>query len=344
MRRIGLGVLALLLLLSVPFLAAQTARKSHVYTKDEVEKEKQALFAAKAPKKFKIAHFWCIASVPYAATAIPTTKSIIEKAGHTHIIFDANLDAAVQANQVENAIAMKVDGIIIFPVDSKAIAPVLKKAAQAGIPVLLSYAKVDPETEKYTIGYAGPDDYTVGIVAADLMNEVLGGRGKAAIIEGAAGQEHVFLRTKGFTDRLQELKTNVRIIAKQNTNWSKEQATSVMEDFITRYPDLDGVFTHDDFLGAGAGIALKEAGIPQGQVKIIGYGGSKDGLVAVEEGLIYGTHMQSPVLSGTLEALKMLQYLYSRKKLPRQLDPFYSFQPMPRVTQDNYKEFLPGEW
>lgn len=328
--------------------AAETVRDQpggvQIYSMEQVEKEKQALFNQKAPKKFKIAHLWCIASVPYAATAIPTTKGVIEQAGHTHIIFDANLDAAVQANQVENAIAMGVDGIIIFPVDSKAIIPALKKAYDAKIPVLLSYAKVDEENRQYTIGYAGPDDYSAGVVSADLMAEALKGQGNAAIIEGAAGQEHVVLRSQGFKDRLAAIAPTIKIIATQNTNWSKESATSAMEDFLIRYPNLNGVFTHDDFLGAGAGIALKEAGKTTKDVVIIGFGGSKDGLAAVKDGLIYGTHVQSPVLSGTLEAVKMLQYLYAKKKLPEQLKPYWNYQPLPKVTPENVDSFLPGEW
>lgn len=317
---------------------------SKFYSREELTGAKEALLAREFDRKLKIAHFWCIATCPYAATAVPTVKDFIEAAGHEHNIFDANLDAALQADQVDDAITMGVDGIIIFPQNSQAIVPSLEKAFNAGIPVLVSYAKVPEDAMKFTIGYAGPDDYMAGQKGAELMNEVLGGEGKVAILEGAAGQEQVTLRTQGFTETLENLGSNIEIIASQTTGWDKNEATKVMEDWIIRYPDLDGIFAQDDVIGAGAGIAMQEAGMAPDDVIIVGYGGSKDGLAAIQDDLIYGTHMQSAVISGTLEALKILEYIYDGMAVPDQLDPYYNFQPMPRVTKDNVEDFLPGEW
>ena len=317
---------------------------SKFYEREELETAKDAILAQTFDRKLKIAHFWCIATCPYAATAVPTVKDFIEEAGHEHVIFDANLDAALQANQVDDAIAMKVDGMIIFPQDSQAIVPSLEKAFNAGIPVLISYAKIPEDAMKYTIGYAGPDDWLAGSKAAELMNEVLGGKGKVAILEGAAGQEQVKLRTQGFTEKLAELGSEIEIVARQTTEWDKNNATKVVEDWIIRYPDLDGIFAQDDVIGAGGGIAMREAGLTEDDIVIVGYGGSKDGLSAIQDGLIYGTHMQSAVISGTLEALKILEYFYNDMELPQQLDPYFNFQPMPMVTKENVEDFLPGEW
>lgn len=320
------------------------AENSKFYSREELSEAKEAILAQDFDRQLTIAHFWCIATCPYAATAVPTVKDFIEEAGHKHIIFDANLDAALQANQVDDAIAMNVDGMIIFPQDSQAIVPSLEKAFNAGIPVLISYAKVPEGAMKYTIGYAGPEDYLAGAKAAELMDEVLGGKGKVAILEGAAGQEQVKLRTQGFTERLKELGSEIEIIASQTTEWDKDNATEVVEDWIIRYPDLDGIFAQDDVIGAGGGIAMREAGLGPEDIVIVGYGGSKDGLAAIQDGLIYGTHMQSAVISGTLEALKILEYFYAGIELPQQLDPYFNFQPMPRVTKENVVDFLPGEW
>jgi ribose transport system substrate-binding protein len=295
-------------------------------------------------KQFNIAQFYVIVAHPYMNVAHESAREVIESAGHKLTLYDANLDAALQADQIDDAIMMGVDGLIIFPVDSKAISPSLKRAYDAGIPVLIAYAKVGKEDENYTIGYAGPDDYNAGYLSAGLMNEALNGKGKVVIIEGSVGQENVILRTKGFEEGLKDRNSKIEVVAKQPTSWDKAEASRIMEDFIVRFPDLNGVFTHDDMLGIGAALAIEEAGISKDQIVVVGYGASREGLQGLIDGQLYGTHLQSPVFTGQLEAERILEFLDAGMKVGQQLDPYFKFAAIPVITQENVEEFLPAEW
>ncbi len=314
------------------------------YTDEEVLEERDRLVAVDYDKKLTIANFWVLATHTYGVTSIGTLQDELEKAGHELLIFDGNLDPVLQADQIDDAIALGVDLIDLFPIDSNAIVPSVKKAYDAGIPVLISYAKIAEEAMEYTIGYVGPDDYLVGATSAELMEDILDGEGQVAIIEGAASQENVILRTKGFQETLQSMGSKIEVVSVQPTEWDQNKATEIMEDLIIRFPELDAVFAHDDLLGAAANVAVKEAGLTTEDIKIVGYGGSKDGLAAIAAGNLYGTHMQSAVTSGILEAVKVLEWFDEGMELGDQFDPYYNFQPFPFVNQDNVDEFLPGDW
>ena len=184
--------------------------------------------------------------------------------------------------------------------------PGIKKAFDAGIPVLADHSQV-AQTE-YTIGYTGPDDYTEGLIAGEMMNKELGGKGNVVIITGAAGQDAAIKRPGGFKDKLVELKSEIKVLAEQPADWDKAKATAVMADWITRYGDeIDGVYGADDTLAMGSWVALEEAGYKKGDVIIVGSCGSKEGLAGVKAGFMYGTSSQSPVVGAqkAIEVIKM---------------------------------------
>ena len=80
-----------------------------------------------------------------------------------------NFDAAEQANQVEQAIAQNPAGIVIFPADSRAVIPSLKKIKQAGIPVVVTNSKPDSQYQDLWDAFVGPDDIGNGTSAAKAM-------------------------------------------------------------------------------------------------------------------------------------------------------------------------------
>jgi len=250
----------------------------------------------------------------------------------------------LQATQLDNAIALEPDLIVLWPLDVAAVSPGIKKAYDARIPILVDNNEVEEEDVKYTVAYVGPNNYQEGIFAGELMNEVLGGEGTVAIIEGAPGQEAQILRKSGFEDKLDELKSNIEIVATQTANWVKADATAVMEDWIIRYPDLDGLYAEDDTMAVGAWVAMEEAGYAKGDVAIVGIGGSKEGLAAIDDGIMYGTVLQSPVTEAKLMLEKSKEILEKELTAGDQLEPYKNYQDLPKITVENVAEYLPGEW
>jgi ribose transport system substrate-binding protein len=296
-----------------------------------------------APKTYKIVNLWLGMGAPYCPGYKATFEAGCTENGWDLTFFDGEFDAALQANQMDEAIAMKPDLIILCALDAAGMEPGIKKAFDAGIPVIVDHSKA--EQPEYTIGFTGPDNYTEGLIGGEMMNKELGGKGNVVIITGAAGQEAAINRPGGFKDKLVELKSEIKILAEQPADWDKAKATAVMADWITRYgKDINGVYGADDTLAAGAWVALEEAGYKKGDVIIVGMGGSKEGLAAVKDGLIYGTVLQSPVDAAkkAIEVIKMA--LDQDIQPPKQLDPYFNFMPLPQITIDNVDQYLPGDW
>jgi ribose transport system substrate-binding protein len=279
---------------------------------------------------------------PYCPPYVSNFTTKLNEAGVKTFMFNGKFDAQLQASQMDDAIAMRPSLIVLFAADSQAIAPGIKKAHDAGVPVLMSNNRPVEESEEYVLGYVGPDYYTQGKLAAEMMNKLLGGSGDVVMIEGLAGQEAQINRANGF---LENVDGGIKLLARQPADWRKDKAIQVMQDFITRYGDeIDAVYGQDDTLGIGAAIAMEEAGIDQGAIPVISIGGSREGLKAVSDGVIYGTVMQSPVVETDGLVPVVLDVLDEGLTAGDHLDPFWQFMDMPKVTADNVEGYLPGDW
>jgi ribose transport system substrate-binding protein len=282
---------------------------------------------------------------PYCPPYVSNFTTKLNEAGVRTFMFNAKFDAQLQASQMDDAIAMKPALIVLFAADSQALAAGIKKAYDAGIPVLMSNNRPVKESEKYTVAYVGPDYYSQGQIAGEMMNELLKGKGSVVIVEGLAGQEAQINRSKGFIDKLKELKADIKVLAQQTASWRKDLAVQVMQDFITRYgTQIDAVYAQDDTMGIGAAIAVEEAGYRPGEIPIVSIGGSREGLKAVADGIVYGTVMQSPVIETNFMVPFVLDALKKGFKAGNQFDPYWNFMDMPKVSKANVEKYLPGDW
>jgi len=276
---------------------------------------------------------------PYIAMYTKAFEAAAAKEGNVELItMSAEGDIAKQSRDMDSLIAKKVNIILVCSLDGNAIVPSIKAAHDANIPVLAVSNEPASSASSLLAGYSGPDDYEQGRIAAELMNEALGGKGNVAIIEGTPGQSTTAARDKGFGDRLAELKSEIKILGKQTANWDPVQAKTVTEDFLTTYGDkLNGLFSQDDNTAAAAAEVLKAAGkIPA--VKVVGTGGSKNGVDAIRNGLVYGTMDQSPYTDAE-QGLKLALQIVSGKPLAQKRN----IIPMPKITAANVSQF-PGYW
>lgn len=255
----------------------------------------------------------------------------------TLTVVNANWKPDVQATQMSDVLAKKPDGIIVWAVDQKAIVPSLARAAREDIPIIASNSEVDSSGREYVTAYTGPNDFMEGQLAAELMHEALGGEGQVAVVMGVPGTAPQVRRLAGFETKLQELGGDIKIIAEQPADWDKAKALNVTRSILTKYGDqLDGIFGQDDTMATAAAQAVKSAGQSE-KIKVVGLGGSKDGLDAVKQGLLFGTMIQSPVQDGTL-AVQAVTSAARGESVPET-----TYLKIPKVTSDNVAEFTP-EW
>lgn len=285
------------------------------------------------------------AGAPYVAGQIKAYNILAQKYNWDFVVLDGKLDSVQNAKDMETAISMNPDVIITMSIDVTATSASYKKAWDAGIPVLVDTIAVLPADKQYTVGYSGPNDYDHGVEVAEMMNEKLGGKGNIVVLTTPPGQSTTDLRMGGFTDTLKKLNSNINILGSNSNDNVKDKAITVMQDFITKFGDkINGVYAMEDYGAMGAQVALKEAGYDMSKITIIGVGGSAEGLKAVKDGILYATTLQSPTIACT-QAAELVQTILSKGiKPPKQLDTYFNYIKIPKITTANVDQYLPGEW
>jgi ribose transport system substrate-binding protein len=212
------------------------------------------------------------------------------------VILDPAFDPQKQVSMIDNLIAQGVDALMVNAVDPAAVVPSLKKASEAGIPVIMNNADTNEEGHQYTETFVTTDTYGQGFAVGEAIKAVMEPNSKMAIISGKPGQSGVAERIQGAKDVLEG--TGIEFIAEQPAEWSKDKALTVMQDFLTRYPDLNGVYALDDPMALGALQAIKAAGRDDLLGKVFGVNGNKEACDAIANGEMGGTALQLSYLVG----------------------------------------------
>src|SRR6056297_200188 len=252
------------------------------------------------------------------------------------VVLDAGGDVARQIAQIQDLIQQEVDAIIIWPTNGQAVVPAVRRAQQAGIPVVITNSNITEEGMDFIAAFSGPDNVTQGSRSAEIMCDrfkELGIADEARIVQisGQPGYTTAIERAKGFEDHLPEICPDVSVIDTQPGDWSREKAQKVMEAFLVKYDDIDGVYAGDDNMGVGALNAAKAAG--RDGIIFVGATNFSVGYEAMGRGEYWGSIYQSPV-DDAEAALKTAVETLEGKDLP-----FLNYFDTPKITQDNMGEF-----
>ena len=252
------------------------------------------------------------------------------------VVLDAGGDVARQIAQMEDLIQQEVDAIIIWPTNGEAVIPAVRKAHQAGIPVIVTNSNIAEQGFEFVASFSGPDNITQGSRSAEIMcdkfkdmgieNEARSCRFPASPAIPPRSSAH-----KGFDDRLPEVCPNVTLVETQPGDWNREKSQQVMEAFLVKYDDIDGVYAGDDNMGVGALNAAKAAG--REGIIFVGATNFAVGYEAMAAGDYWGSIYQSPV-DDAEAALKTAIDVLNGEEVP-----FLNYFDTPKITQDNMGEF-----
>ncbi|MBI5032557.1 MAG: sugar ABC transporter substrate-binding protein [Chloroflexi bacterium] len=160
-----------------------------------------------------------------------------------------------QIRILEDIINKGVDGVVLAPTNTQAIAVGIKKLNQAGIPVI--YDNTMGSGGDY-VAYVGVDNIKVGEVLGEEMAKRMNGKGKLLVLEGVPGQQTSDDRIKG----IKNIMTKYPGIeyAVQTAHWQMAEGQTVAQDYLQRWPDLRGVVGVGGNMSEGAAEALTSAG------------------------------------------------------------------------------------
>jgi ribose transport system substrate-binding protein len=219
-------------------------------------------------------------------------------------------DLAQQVALVEQMMAQGVDAIVIAPADSRALVPVLAKAARQKIVVVNIDNKLDEATLQQAgidIPFVGPDNRAGARTVGAALAKHLGKGDKVAILEGIPTAFNAQQRRLGFEDAMRA--AGVEIASVQSAHWEQDEANTVAAAMLREYPDLKGILASNDNMALGAASAVRQAG-RTGQVYVVGF----DNIAAVrqmlDEGRVLATadqHADRLAVYGIEYALKILR-------------------------------------
>lgn len=201
------------------------------------------------------------------------------------IITDGQNQASKQVSDVESLIAQDIDVLIISPLTSDALTPVVKKAMDKGIPVVTADRKVNTDVTLHL----GAENYPIGVKVAEFLNQKLNGKGKIVEIQGTAGASATVERDGGFVDTLKKY-SGLEVVATQNADYLREPAMKFMEDTLQRFGpgQIQAVYAHNDEMALGALQAI-EAVHREKEIMVIGVDGENLAIDAVKSGKLGAT-------------------------------------------------------
>jgi ribose transport system substrate-binding protein len=299
--------------------------------------------AAAESKGKKIAFLQTLATHPYVVATTKAFRGRAEALGMEVTFFTSMLDAALQAQQIDDAIARKFDLVVVVPTSEQAVVPALARAKQAGVPVVIVNNTPKADTEELYLTFVGQDQTEMGRLAGEAMLNALkdSGRtgGKVAMITGALQQGIAPRRVNGFQEALKE-NPKVQIVAVEDARWDTATSERIAGQLYARFAatgGLDAVYGMADNQAVAAIRAAEAAGIAVGgnpsQLIVIGGNCLKEGLDAIKAGKMQSTITQIPTELG-VHAADIINDYFSGKKLPKE-----ELLPITTVTKANLAQW-----
>jgi ribose transport system substrate-binding protein len=214
--------------------------------------------------------------------AITTT---LEEAGATVTVLDGKSDPNLQTTQVQDALAQQPDALIIDPVDPTLMITGFEAAAAQGVPVFV--AESLPDGVEFT-GFVGYDSVAAGGLGADTLAGLVGESGTVLQLRGGEGSLQAQLRKEGF-DKGMKAYPDITV-QDLDTEWTAENANTMVLDAFTANPDIVGIWSHNDEMLRGAFEALsrigKDAGVGEdGHIAVVGHDGTPLALDRIRDGV-----------------------------------------------------------
>ncbi len=284
-------------------------------------------------------------SYPFAAAIAQGFEQQAARAGVDAIVLDAQGRVQKQANDLDDLLSERVDGIVLMPLDSVIAESWVDRAAAAGIPVVAVGSQVgDPKTRPLQDVYpklaalVTQDEIAAGREAGRLALTLLPRDriARIAIIEGAPGFPEVLQRSQGFEQALNEAQAHYRIVASQPGDWTADDADTACQNILAAHPDVDLFFNEADDMAVGCAHAVRAAG---SHARLVGIGGSKLAMVSLQAGRIDGTVCYKPRELGALAFDALYADVTGRKPLHAAFITYTT----PGITRANVSA-CPAQW
>lgn len=293
-------------------------------------------------KDKRIAVFMGPTQDKYLGALSGSFKTNAEAAGMKVTVFSSPFDPALQAQQLDDAIAQKYDLFVVQIISQRAIIPVLTRVKNANIPVVLVVAPMvgnDAGAQDLYLTHIGYDDTTFGRMIGEAMvaAQKAAGRNSAkiAILAGSMAEGKAPLREKSFREAVAK-SPGMEVVVTEDVKWNPAMGERAAGQLLARFAGqggLNGFYGMNDVVANAAIQASEAAGVKvgtgSGDLIVVGGNCQAPGVKNIEAGKQAATLLMLPVEEGKLTAQRVVEIFDGKK--PEKL----TFLPTQTITKAN---------
>lgn len=244
------------------------------------------------------------------AGAIQASRELSDSGAPIRIVWKGPLredDREQQIQVVEGFLSQGIDGIVLAPLDDRALVRPVEEAQRARVPTVIIDSRLESDS---IVSFVATDNRAGGRIAAQRLGELLGGKGKVLMLRYAEGSASTTEREEGFVERLKSDYSGITIVSgDQYAGPTRETAKQAAENLLNRYgADLQGIFTPNESSTIGMLLALQDIG-KAGKVRFVGFDVSAIQLDAIRARQLDGVVVQNPMRMGYLGVKTMVEHL-----------------------------------
>jgi ribose transport system substrate-binding protein len=216
-------------------------------------------------------------------------------------------DREQQIQVVEGFTTQGVSGIVLAPLDDRALARPVDDAKRAGVPTVIIDSGLVSDS---FVSFVATDNRKGGMLAADRLGQLLNGKGKVLLLRYAEGSASTNEREEGFLSQMKAKFPEIELISTdQYAGATRDTAKRASENLLNRFGDqVQGIFTPNESSTAGMLLALQDIG-KAGKVFFVGFDSSQTFIDAMKSNQLNGIVVQNPFNMGYLGVKTMVDHL-----------------------------------
>ncbi|MDI1289964.1 MAG: substrate-binding domain-containing protein [bacterium] len=296
----------------VAVVVAMVAASAAVSCKREGGSEKAMAEGSKAPLRIAVVpkgtthDFW----KSVEAGALAAGKEV-EGVNVTFRGPEKEDDREQQIALMQNLISSKVDGIVLAPLDSKALVGPVMQAKAAGIPVVIIDSALEAKAGTDFAAFVATDNYQGGMMGGARLAEVMGGKGSVLLLRYLEGSASTREREQGFLDAVAKV-PGIRVIDPGRFGGpTRATAQEAAEALLAANPDVGGVFCCNEPTTFGMLLALKSRAGSEG-IRFVGFDASDAAVEGLTNGRVQGLVLQNPYRMGEAGVQAVLDTIAGR--------------------------------
>ena len=219
-------------------------------------------------------------------------------------------DREQQIQVVEGFLSQGMDGIVLAPLDDRALVRPVEEALNAGIPTVIIDSALDSDA---IVSFVATNNAKGGELAAQHMARLLEGKGKVLMLRYQEGSASTRNREEAFIQKMQADFRGIDVLsADQYAGPTRDTAKRASENLLNRYGnELDGIFCVNETATVGMLLALQDID-KAGKVVLIGFDTNEILIDAMRQDYLQGLVVQNPFLMGYLGVQTLVEHLIGK--------------------------------